>query len=70
MINLKDLIPRVLAEMEARRIKQPDSEQLTLFENVYELYNHEREELNRIFYEFERSFETSRAKFMPRQHIA
>jgi hypothetical protein len=57
MLNLRDLIPQVLAEMEARRIRKEKSEQLTLFQNVYELYNEERTELNRIFCEFERSFE-------------
>lgn len=61
MINLKDLIPQVLAEMEARKAvmqsRQHKIEQLGLFKNIYELYDEERTELNRIFGEFERSFE-------------
>jgi len=61
MLNLKDLIPQVLAEMEARKaVMQANKnagEQLTLFKNIYELYDEERAELNRIFNDFERSFE-------------
>jgi len=64
MVNLTDLIPQVLAEMEARKAvmqsKKEASEQLTLFKNIYELYDEERAELNRIFSEFERSFERKR----------
>jgi len=64
MINLKDLIPQVLAEMEARKavmqVQNPKTEQLGLFGIVYELYNEERAELNRIFNEFEKSFEHRR----------
>jgi hypothetical protein len=64
MINLKDLIPKVLAEMEARKsamnISNRDTEQLALFGRIYELYVQEKAELNRMFYDFERSFEQRR----------
>jgi hypothetical protein len=57
MTNLRDLIPQVLAEMEARKLavqaKQVKTEQMTLFGNVYDLYDEERAELNRIFSDFE-----------------
>ena len=62
MISLKKLIPQVLIELEARRIIQPETEQLGLFDNVYELYTEERTELNRIFSDFERSFEIKRQR--------
>lgn len=61
MINLKDLIPQVLAEMEQRKAvmqsRHHKIEQLGLFKNIYELYDEERTELNRIFSQFEKSFE-------------
>lgn len=57
MTNLRDLIPQVLAEMEARKLavqaRQVKTEQMTLFGNVYDLYDEERAELNRIFSDFE-----------------
>lgn len=63
MFNLKDLIPQVLVEMEARKsaVQAGKSEQIELFGlkragEVYELYNEERQELNRIFNDFEKSF--------------
>jgi hypothetical protein len=58
MVNLKDLIPQVLAEMEARKSTNQSAEakQLELFGRVYELYNEERQELHRIFNDFEKSF--------------
>jgi hypothetical protein len=71
MFNLKDLIPQVLAEMEARKAMIPGpgrqnlnrkTEQLALFGNIYELYDEERAELNRIFSEFEKSFERKSRK--------
>ena len=65
MINLRDLIPQVLAEMEARKsavqAKQLRIEQMSLFNNVYNLYDEERTELNRIFNDFERSLERKTA---------
>jgi len=62
MINLRDLIPQVLAEMEARiQAKQMKTEQINLFNNVYDLYDEEREELNRLFSDFEQSLERKTA---------
>lgn len=62
MINLRDLIPRVLEEMEARKLaKQVKTEQMTLFNNVFDLYDEERAELNRIFNDFEHSLERKTA---------
>ena len=65
MINLRDLIPQVLAEMEARKFavqaKQMKTEQINLFNNVYDLYDEEREELNRLFSDFEQSLERKTA---------
>lgn len=65
MINLRDLIPQVLAEMEARKLavqaRQVRAEQMSLFNNVYDLYDKERTELNRIFNDFERSLERKTA---------
>ena len=65
MTNLRDLIPQVLAEMEARKlsvqVKQMKTEQMSLFNNVYDLYHEERAELNRIFNDFERTLERKTA---------
>jgi len=65
MTSLRDLIPQVLAEMEARKLavqaKQAVTEQMSLFNNVYDLYDEERTELNRIFCDFEESLERKTA---------
>lgn len=65
MTNLRDLIPQVLEEMEARKlaqqIKQVKTEQISLFNNVFNLYDEEREELNRLFIDFEHSLERKTA---------
>jgi hypothetical protein len=62
MTSLKDLIPQVLAEMEARKsaMQMGKAEQLELFGRVYELYTEERQELHKIFNDFEKSFEERR----------
>jgi hypothetical protein len=62
MTNLRDLIPQVLAEMEARKLAvQAKTEQMSLFNNVYDLYDEERAELIRIFSDFEISLERKTA---------